>query len=145
MVTDGRFDSAGLFDADGTKLGDVQLVAIPETRQIVTLVDKADLGALDLATACYGVAMFGNAEAGEGIGFIRPVYDYDYWNEQPAGFVRDWRFGGGAGEIDFGPEQGHRHPRPERHRHPRRRRSDAGAGDGLAEHITVALPMIPLQ
>jgi hypothetical protein len=101
VVTDGRFDSAGVFDATGTKVGDVELVAIPETRQVVTLVDRADLGALDLATARYGVAMFGNAEAGEGIGFIRPVYDYDYWNSNPYGFVRDWRFGGGAGELDF--------------------------------------------
>ena len=102
VVTDGRFDSAGVFDATGTRVGDVELVAIPETRQVVTLVDRADLGALDLATARYGVAMFGNAEAGEGIGFIRPVYDYDYWNTNPYGFVRDWRFGGGAGELDFG-------------------------------------------
>ncbi|NPC41665.1 glucan 1,4-alpha-glucosidase [Nocardioides sp. zg-1230] len=101
VVTDGRFSSAGVFGGDGARVGDVSLVAIPETHQVVTLVDKADLGGLDLSTASYGVAMFGNAEAGEGIGFVRPVYDYDYWNSNALGFVRDWRFGGGAGEIDF--------------------------------------------
>ncbi len=40
---------------------------------------------------------------GEGIGFVRPVYDYDYWNNPPSGmgWVKEYRFGGGAGEIDF--------------------------------------------
>ena len=146
VVTDGRFDSAGLYDAGGTKVGDVELVAIPETRQIVTLIDRADLGAVDLAAARYGVAMFGNAEAGEGIGFIRPVYDYDYWNSNAHGFVRDWRFGGGAGELDFNLPS-----------------KDTDTGDANAIDITVgpgqtqaqvmdwrtsspvALPMIPLQ
>jgi glucan 1,4-alpha-glucosidase len=101
VVTDGRFDSAGVFAPDGTKVADVDLVAIPETRQIVTLLDRTALGSLDPATARYGVAMMGNAEEAEGIGFIRPVYDLDYWATNPLGFVRDWRFGGGAGEVDF--------------------------------------------
>jgi len=43
--------------------------------------------------------MFGNGEAGEGLGYIRPVYDGDYWNNPPEGFswVKEYRFGGGAG------------------------------------------------
>ena len=43
--------------------------------------------------------MFGNGEAGEGIGYIRPVYDGDYWNNPPDGFgwIKEYRFGGGAG------------------------------------------------
>jgi glucan 1,4-alpha-glucosidase len=101
VVTDGRFDTAGVYAPDGSLVADVDLVAIPETRQIVTLVDRTALGSLDPATARYGVAMLGNAEEGEGIGFVRPVYDYDYWVTNPLGFVRDWRFGGGAGEVDF--------------------------------------------
>ena len=38
---------------------------------------------VDPATARYVVAMFGNAEAGEGIGNVRPVYDGAYWNSRP--------------------------------------------------------------
>ena len=146
MVTDGRFSSAGIFGADGAKVGDVQLVAIPETRQIVTLVDKADLGALDLAGASYGVAMFGNAEAGEGIGFIRPVYDFDYWNSNALGFVRDWRFGGGAGEIDFGLPS-----KDTDIRDPNAIDITVGVGQTQEQVMDwqsaspVALPMIPLQ
>ena len=146
VVTDGRFDSAGVFDAGGDKVGDVELVAIPETRQIVTLVDKADLGALDLQTASYGVAMFGNAEAGEGIGFIRPVYDYDYWNSNALGFVRDWRFGGGAGEVDFSLPS-----KDTDTRDPNAIDIVVGAGQTQAQVMDwrttspVALPMIPLQ
>ena len=49
--------------------------------------------------------MFGNGEAGEGIGFIRPVYDGDYWNNPPEGFswIKEFRFGGGAGSWDDTP------------------------------------------
>ena len=39
----------------------------------------------NLARTSYAVAMLGNAEEGEGIGFIRPVYDYEYWNNPPSG------------------------------------------------------------
>jgi len=80
VVQDGRFDSAGVYAPDGTKIADVQLRAIPETRQIAAIVPRSALGSLDLTTARYGVAMFGNAEPSEGIGFVRPVYDLDYWN-----------------------------------------------------------------
>ena len=89
--------------------------------------------------------MFGNAEAGEGIGFIRPVYDFDYWNTNALGFVRDWRFGGGAGEMDF--------DLPSKDTDTRDPNAidiivGAGqtqaAGDELAEHSPVALPMVPL-
>lgn len=146
VVTDGRFNSAGLYDAGGNKVGDVELVAIPETRQIVTLFDRADLGAIDLATASYGVAMFGNAEAGEGIGFIRPVYDYDYWNSNAHGFVRDWRFGGGAGELDFDLPS-----KDTDTRDPNAIDITVGPGQTQAQvmdwraNSPVALPMIPLQ
>ena len=103
MVGDGRFGTAGLFGPDGGRLADVVLLAVPETRQIAVVVPRAALAGLDPATARYGVAMFGNGESGEGIGYIRPVYAYDYWNNPPSDmpWVKEYRFGGGAGVIDF--------------------------------------------
>jgi glucan 1,4-alpha-glucosidase len=100
VVVDGRFDQAGVYGTAGTKQAAISLVAIPETRQIAAVVPKAALGVIDAATTRFGVAMFGNAEAGEGLGDIRPVYDPTYWATNPLGFVRDFRFGGGAGELD---------------------------------------------
>ncbi len=78
------------------------MLAVPQTHQIAVVVPRAALGGIEPATASYGIAMFGNAEGGEGIGFIRPVYDFDYWNNPPAGmdWVKEFRFGGGAGVID---------------------------------------------
>jgi hypothetical protein len=102
-VGDGRFDQAGTYGPGGAKLADGSILTVPETRQIAVVVPRASLGAVDLATARYAVAMLGNAEEGEGIGFVRPVYDYDYWNNPPAGmsWVKEFRFGGGAGKLDF--------------------------------------------
>ena len=104
VVGDGRFDQAGVYAPDGTRISEADLLAVPQTRQIAVVVPRSALGGLDLAAALYGTAMLGNAEAGEGIGFVRPVYAFDYWNNPPAGmeWVKQFRFGGGAGEIDFG-------------------------------------------
>jgi hypothetical protein len=46
--------------------------------------------------------MLGNAEESEGIGFVRAVYSFAFWNDPPPGleFVKQFRFGGGAGELD---------------------------------------------
>ena len=75
------------------------LATLPQTREIIITVPRSALGDLDLASARYGTAMFGNAEAGEGIGFVRPVYDLDYWmNPGPdMWWITEYRFGGGAG------------------------------------------------
>ena len=105
VVGDGRFDSAGVYAPGGTTPAvRGSMLAVPQTHQIAVVVPGAALGGIDLATARYGIAMLGNAEPGEGIGFIRPVYDLDYWSNPPAGmeWVTQFRFGGGAGEIDFG-------------------------------------------
>ena len=102
IVTDGRFDGAGVFSPDGTRTSAVSLLAVPEARQIVTRVPKAALGSLDPATARMSVAMFGNAEAGEGTGNVRPVYDGDYWAAGDPSWIKEWRFGGGAGVFDGG-------------------------------------------
>ncbi len=105
VVGDGRFDSAGVYAPGGTTpVVRGTMLAVPRTRQIAVVVPRSALGGVDLATARYGTAMLGNAEPGEGIGFIRPVYDLDYWSSPPPGmdWVTQFRFGGGAGEIDFG-------------------------------------------
>ena len=77
VVGDGRFDQAGLYAPDGTKVADAELLAVPRTRQFAVAVPRSALGGLDPATARYGTAMLGNAEEGEGIGFVRPVYALD--------------------------------------------------------------------
>lgn len=97
VVTDGRFDGAGVYTPDGTRVAEVTLTAVPEAHQIVTTVPKAALAGVDPSTAGYGVAMFGNAEAGEGIGNIRPVYDGAYWAAGDPWWIKEYRFGGGAG------------------------------------------------
>ncbi len=105
VVGDGRFESAGTYAPGGTApVVRGSMLAVPQTRQIAVVVPRTALGGIDPATAAYGIAMLGNAEGGEGIGFIRPVYDFDYWNSPPEGmdWVKQFRFGGGAGEIDFG-------------------------------------------
>ena len=103
VVGDGRYDQAGVYAPDGTKVAGATLLAVPQTHQIAVAVPRAALGGIDPAGALYGTAMLGNAEAGEGIGYVRPVYSLEYWSHPPAGmeWVTAFRFGGGAGEIDF--------------------------------------------
>ncbi|HEY5753259.1 MAG TPA: glucan 1,4-alpha-glucosidase [Chthoniobacterales bacterium] len=98
------FNLAGVFAPDGTQVADVRITALPQTRQIALAVPRSALGSLDPATASYGVAMLCHGGDGEGIGFVRPVYSFEYWNNPPSGmgWVKEYRFGGGAGEIDFG-------------------------------------------
>ncbi len=104
VVGDGRFGQAGVYAPGGAKVAGATLLAVPQTHQIAVAVPRSALGGIDPATALYGTAMLGNAEEGEGIGFVRPVYSFEYWSNPPAGmeWVTAFRFGGGAGEIDFG-------------------------------------------
>ena len=51
VVTDGRFDGAGVYGPDGTRTSAVSLLAVPEAKQIVTMVPKEALGTLDPASA----------------------------------------------------------------------------------------------
>jgi PKD repeat protein len=100
VVGDGRFNSAGTYIPGATApavQGD--MLAVAETHQIAVVVPRSALAGLDLKSARYGVAMFGNSEGGEGIGYVRPVYDGDYWNNPPEGmsWIKEYRFGGGAG------------------------------------------------
>ena len=145
VVVDGRFDQAGVYDTTGTRVAEIDLVGIPETSQIAAVVPASALGDVAGDTTRFGVAMMGNAEAGEGIGYIRPVYDYDYWSTNPMGFVRDWRFGGGAGEVDFGLAS-----KDTDTRDPNAIDIVVGAGQEQSavmswqESSPVALPMVPL-
>jgi carbohydrate-binding DOMON domain-containing protein len=103
VVGDGRFDTAGVYAPDGTRVAGGDIHAVPDTRQIAVVVPRSALAGIDLTSARYGIAMFGNAEAGEGSGYVRPVYDYDYWNNSPSfgmWWIKEYRFGGGAGEWD---------------------------------------------
>ena len=77
IVIDGRFDTAGVFGTDGSRIarGTISTLSLPEGGEIVYTVPRSALGDIDLRTARYGTAMFGNAEGGEGIGNVRPVYD----------------------------------------------------------------------
>jgi glucan 1,4-alpha-glucosidase len=102
IVTDGRYDGAGVYRPDGTRTSGVTLLSVPEARQIVTMVPKTALGELNPATARFATAMFGNAETGEGIGNVRPVYDGEYWAAGNPSWIKEWRFGGGAGVFDNG-------------------------------------------
>jgi glucan 1,4-alpha-glucosidase len=103
VVGDGRFDTAGVYTPDGTRAAPGDILAVPQTHQIAVVVPRSALAGIDLASARYGIAMLGNAEAGEGIGHVRPVYDYEYWNNSPSfgmWWIKEYRFGGGAGEWD---------------------------------------------
>jgi hypothetical protein len=102
LVVDGRY-GPGLYGPDGTLLAPAELLAVPETRQIVATVPRSAFGDLDPVGAGYAVAMFGNAEAGEGVGNIRPVYDPEFWAAGDPSWVTEWRFGGGAGVLDDSP------------------------------------------
>nr|WP_274387836.1 family 16 glycoside hydrolase [Salsipaludibacter albus] len=105
VVIHGRFDQAGVWAPDGTKIADGELFAVPETNEFGVVVPASAFGDLDLDSAAYGTAMFIDAEGGEGIGNVRPVYSLEYWENPPAGmgYINEWRPGGGAGEWDSSP------------------------------------------
>jgi hypothetical protein len=103
VVIDGRFDTAGVYGTDGDRITTGSLFTIPQNREIGISVPASALGGLELTDARFGIAMFGNAEAGEGIGYVRPVYDYDYWNAADPPWVKAHRFGGGAGVFNDEP------------------------------------------
>ncbi|MFH8248995.1 family 49 glycosyl hydrolase [Microbacterium sp. B2969] len=101
IVADGRYDTArfgsGVYDASLNRVADATLTVIPSGK-IVSSVPLAALGEADLRSIGYQVSMFSDAEDGEGIGGVRPVYGADCWHgiECPW-FVGPYRFGGGAG------------------------------------------------
>ena len=105
IVADGRHETStygeGVYGPDLAKVGAAQLQVLPTTRQIVVTIPAAVLGGVDLATAGYQVSIFSDADDGEGIGNIRPVYSLDCWNANGCPtFIKPFRFGGGAGVWD---------------------------------------------
>ena len=118
-----------------TTLGRGDMLAVPQTHQIAVAVPRSALGGIDLAPPRYGIAMLGNAEAGEGIGYVRPVYDFDYWNNPPAGMelgqAVPLRRRRGRDRLRAR-QQGHRHARPKHDRRDRRSRPNPVAGARLA-------------
>jgi hypothetical protein len=103
VVGDGRFNQAGAYAPDGTKLASATLITVPQMHQIAVGIPLSALNGLDLKKAYYGTAMFGNCQTNEGIGFVRPVYSKAFWsNPGPGlGFITQFYFGGGTGQAAF--------------------------------------------
>ncbi|NJP30179.1 MULTISPECIES: glucan 1,4-alpha-glucosidase [unclassified Microbispora] len=97
VVADGRYPM-GAYAPGGEKISDVGLSVLPATRQIVASLPVSALNGTDPRAVKYAVAMFSDAENGEGIGNIRPVYSLEHWQTGPW-WIHDYRFGGGAGEY----------------------------------------------
>ncbi len=108
IVADGRYQSSrfggGVYGPDLARTGDARLQVIPATSQIVVTVPASTFGAVDPAKAGYQVSMYSDAEDGEGIGNVRPVYSKTCWDggDGCPWFVKPYRFGGGAGTWDGG-------------------------------------------
>lgn len=105
VVIDGRHETStygeGVYGPDLARLGNAVLQVLPTTRQVVATIPAGAFGGLDLASAGYQVSIFSDADDGEGIGNIRPVYSLDCWNGNGCpDFVKAFRFGGGAGVWD---------------------------------------------
>jgi len=103
IVADGRYADArlggGVYGADLERVGDVTLDVDP-SGVIIASVPASLLEGVDLGAAGYQVSMYSDAEEGEGVGNVRPVYSADC----AAGigcpdFVGPYRVGGGAGEY----------------------------------------------
>jgi len=106
IVADGRHQSSaygeGVYGPGLTKIGAADLQVLPTSHQIVVTIPASVFGSTDLAKATYQVSMFSDAEDGEGIGNVRPVYSLDCWNGGSGcpWFIKQYRFGGGAGNWD---------------------------------------------
>jgi hypothetical protein len=102
IVADGRYDSSrfgsGVYGADEQKAGNITLDVNPAGK-IIASVPASALTGVDLSTAGYQVSMFSDAEDGEGIGNVRPVYSAECARGiNCPSFVGPYRVGGGAGE-----------------------------------------------
>ena len=107
VVADGRHESStygeGVYDPALTKVGPADLQVLPTSHQIVVTIGAGAFGGTDLSAATYQVSLFSDADDGEGIGNVRPVYSLDCYNGIGCpGFIKQYRFGGGAGTWDPG-------------------------------------------
>ncbi|MDQ0573848.1 family 49 glycosyl hydrolase [Agromyces albus] len=107
IVADGRYDNSrfasGVYTADLTRAADAQLQVIPSGK-IISSVPASALSGIDLRQAGYQVSMYSDAEDGEGVGNVRPVYSAACWQGDGCpSFVGQYRPGGGAGDwTDLG-------------------------------------------
>ena len=102
IVADGRYESSrfggGVYGTDLQRVGAVALDVNPSGK-IIASVPASAVAGVDLRNAGYQVSMFSDAEDGEGIGNVRPIYSAEC--AQGIGcpsFVGPYRGGGGAGE-----------------------------------------------
>lgn len=105
IVASGRFaDSpygAGVFTADGRRISPAAIEANGAAGEIIASVPASSLGDVDLSTAGYQVSMFADAEAGEGLGNVRPIYSTECARGVGCpDFVGPYRGAGGAGSFD---------------------------------------------
>lgn len=106
IVADGRHQSStygeGVYASNLNRVANADLQVIPVSHQIVTTIPASAFGTTDLAKASYQLSMFSDAEDGEGIGNVRPIYSLDCWNSNNGcpSFIKQYRFGGGAGNWD---------------------------------------------
>ena len=134
VVGDGRFDQAGLYAPDGTKVAAAELLAVPRTRQIAVAVPRVGARRHRPRRRAVrdGDARQRRGERGRRLraaGLLARLLD------RPAGGLRvghpvPLRRRRRRGRPR-GAEPGHRHPRPERARRHRRPRTVAGAGARL--------------
>ena len=86
-----------MYRADEQKAGNVTLDVNPGGT-IIASGPASSLTGVDLSTAGYQVSMFSDAEDGEGIGNVRPVYSAECARGVGCpSFVGPYRVGGGAG------------------------------------------------
>lgn len=103
IVADGRYADAafggGVYDADHRRVGAVTLDVDP-SGSIIATVPAAAFAGSDMAAPGYQVAMFSDAEDGEGVGNVRPVYSAECAQGVDCpDFVGPFRGGGGAGSF----------------------------------------------
>ncbi|GAA3029656.1 glucodextranase DOMON-like domain-containing protein [Microbacterium dextranolyticum] len=105
IVASGRFaDSpygAGVFTPDGQRIARPTIEVNGAAGEIIASVPASTLGDVDLSKTGYQVSMFADAESGEGVGNVRPIYSTEC--AQGVGcpdFVGPYRGAGGAGSFD---------------------------------------------
>lgn len=102
IVADGRYPDSrfggGVYGTDLERVANVTLEVDPAGK-IIASVPASAFGDIDLRNAGYQVSMYSDAEDGEGIGNVRPIYSAECaegincpW------FIGPYRGGGGAGE-----------------------------------------------
>lgn len=102
VVADGRYDdarySSGVYAADHDKISGLTLDVDPKGT-IIASVPASAFDGIDLSSAGYQVSLFSDAEDGEGIGGVRPVYSAECASSITCpDFIGQYRAGGGAGD-----------------------------------------------